>query len=484
VRVHVSEKAAVAVVFTATIFMSALDTTIVNVALPTIGRDLKAAPTAVGAISVAYLISLGLFIPASGWLGDRFGGKRVLLAAAVIFTVASALCGVATSLGELVAFRVLQGIGGGMMIPVGMAMLFRAFPPDQRLRASAVLIVPTTLAPASGPVLGGLLISELSWRWVFYVNVPVGVAAVAFGAVFLRHRAESQPGRFDLAGFLLSGAGLGLLMYGVSEGPNIGWGSPGILSGLVIGVVLLTLAVLVERRAANPMVAVRLFGDRLFRSGTLSNVLMSAAFFGTLFVMSLYLQDGRGLTALAAGLSIFPEAVGVAAGSQLGSRVLYPRLGPRRHITAGLGLIAVAVGLMALLGASSSLWWARLLMFAMGVGMAQVMLGTQTATFATVSSEATGRASTLFNATRQFGAATGVALLTTAISLAGATHHVAGHVVANIASYRVAFAVAAILSLAGIPFALSIRDADAVAAMPARLRGRDRQAPAPPASAA
>ena len=166
-RVHVSEKAAVAVVFTATIFMSALDTTIVNVALPTIGRDLKAAPTAVGAISVAYLISLGLFIPASGWLGDRFGGKRVLLAAAVIFTVASALCGVATSLGELVAFRVLQGIGGGMMIPVGMAMLFRAFPPDQRLRASAVLIVPTTLAPASGPVLGGLLISELSWRWVF-----------------------------------------------------------------------------------------------------------------------------------------------------------------------------------------------------------------------------------------------------------------------------------------------------------------------------
>ncbi len=350
-RAHVSEKAAVAVVFTAAVFMSALDTTIVNVALPTIGRDLNAAPTAVGAISVAYLVSLGLFMPASGWLGDRFGGKRVLLAATVIFTVASALCGAATSLGELVAFRVLQGVGGGMMTPVGMAMFFRAFPPDQRLRASAVLVVPTTLAPASGPVLGGLLISELSWRWVFYINVPVGVAAVSFGALFLRHRAESRPGRFDLAGFLLSGAGLGLLMYGVSEGANVGWGSPAILSGLILGAVLLTLAILVERRVVDPMVAVRLFGDRLFRSGTMATVLMSAAFIGTLYVMSLYLQDGRGLSALAAGLSIFPEAVGVAVGSQLASRVLYPRLGPRRHIAAGLGLITVAIGLMALLGA-------------------------------------------------------------------------------------------------------------------------------------
>jgi EmrB/QacA subfamily drug resistance transporter len=483
-RVHVSEKAAVAVVFTAAVFMSALDTTIVNVALPTIGRDLNAAPTEVGAISVAYLVSLGLFMPASGWLGDRFGGKRVLLAATVIFTVASALCGAATGLGELVAFRVLQGVGGGMMTPVGMAMLFRAFPPDQRLRASAVLVVPTTLAPASGPVLGGLLISELSWRWVFYVNVPVGVAAVLFGAFFLRHRVESHPGRFDLAGFLLSGAGLGLLMYGVSEGSNAGWSSPAILSGLILGATLLTLAVLTERRVADPMVAVRLFGDRLFRSGTLAIVLMSAAFIGTLYVMSLYLQDGRGLSALAAGLSIFPEAVGVAVGSQLASRVLYPRLGPRRHIAAGLGLITVAIGLMALLGAGSSLWWARLLMFAMGVGMAQVMLGTQTASFATVSPEATGRASTLFSASRQLGAATGVALLTTVIGLAGATHDVAGHVVANLGSYQAAFAAAAVISLAGVPFALAIRDADAVAAMPARLRGRDRQAPVPPAPAA
>src|SRR6201989_2969819 len=206
----ISEKVAVSVVFVAAMFMSIMDTTIVNVALPTIGRDFSVSSTAVDGVSIAFLVSLAVFIPASGWLGDRFGGKRVLLAAIVVFTVASALCGLASSLGELVIFRVLQGAGGGMLSPVGMAMLFRPFPPEERIRASSILTVPTTLAPALGPVLGGLLVTDLTWRWVFYVNVPIGAATLAFGARFLRQHAESRPGHFDLAGFLLSGIGLGL----------------------------------------------------------------------------------------------------------------------------------------------------------------------------------------------------------------------------------------------------------------------------------
>ena len=225
-----SQKVAVGVVFVAAMFMSIMDVTIVNVALPTIGRDFGVSPPRRStAISIAFLVSLAVFIPASGWLGDRFGGKRVLLAAIVVFTAASALCGLASSLGELVAFRVLQGAGGGMLAPVGMAMLFRVFPPAERIRASAILTIPTTFAPALGPVLGGLLVTELSWRWVFYVNVPIGIAAFTFGALFLEQSAQAQPGRFDLAGFLLSGLGLGLLMYGVSEGPDQGWHRPEVL---------------------------------------------------------------------------------------------------------------------------------------------------------------------------------------------------------------------------------------------------------------
>ena len=162
---RISQKVAVGTVFVAAMFMTILDATIVNVALPTIGRDFGVSATAVDGIAIAFLVSLAVTIPASGWLGDRYGGKRVLLAAIALFTAASALCGLASSLDELVAFRILQGAGGGMLAPVGMAMLYRAFPPDERIKAAAILTVPTTLAPALGPVLGGLLVTDLSWRW-------------------------------------------------------------------------------------------------------------------------------------------------------------------------------------------------------------------------------------------------------------------------------------------------------------------------------
>jgi EmrB/QacA subfamily drug resistance transporter len=483
VRARMSQKVAVSVVFVAAMFMSIMDVTIVNVALPTIGRDFSVSPTAVDSISIGFLVSLAVFIPASGWLGDRFGGKRVLLIAIAFFTIASALCGQAHSLPELVAFRVLQGAGGGMLAPVGMAMLFRAFPPEERIRASAILTVPTTFAPALGPVLGGLLVTEASWRWVFYVNVPIGAAALVFGAVFLRQTAQSQPGRFDLPGFLLSGSGLGLLMYGVSEGPDLGWESATVLACMAAGAVLLVAMVLVELRHAEPIVDLRLLGNRLFRAANVVTILASIAFLGTLFVISLYYQDGRGLSPLQSGLSTFPEAVGVMLGAQLASRFLYPRLGPSRLIAAGLIGTAISIGLLALLGPQSSLWWPRVLMFTLGFAMAQVFVPTQAAAFATITPSATGRASTMFNAIRQLGGAIGVALLTTVITSIGATHRVAGQEVANLGAYRITFLVAAAVCLTCGAAAPRIRDADAAATIPPR-RPRRAAGRARPATAA
>ena len=465
---RISQKVAVSVVFVAAMFMSILDATIVNVALPTIGRDFKVSPTAVDSIAIAFLVSLAVFIPASGWLGDRFGGKRILLIAVVVFTVASAACGAATSLAELVAFRILQGVGGGMLAPVGMAMLFRVFPPAERVRASAILTVPTTLAPALGPVLGGLLVTEASWRWVFYVNVPLGAAALIFGLIFLEDTPQAQPGRFDLPGFLLAGVGLGLLMYGVSEGPNLGWHRPEIIGTITAGVILLAVMVVVELRSAAPMVDLRLLKNRLFLAGNGVMVLASVAFLGTLYAISLYYQDGRGLSALGSGLSTFPEAFGVMGGAQLASRWLYPRLGPRRAISIGLIGTAVSIGLLALLGPQTSLWWARLLMLTLGLSMAQVFVPVQAAAFATITPAATGRASTMFNTTRQLGGAVGVALLTTVIVLVGPVHLVAGHAVANLAAYRVAFLAAAAVCLCALACSLSIRDADAASTRPGR----------------
>jgi EmrB/QacA subfamily drug resistance transporter len=476
VQARISQKVAVSVVFVAAMFMSIMDVTIVNVALPTIGRDFAVSPTAVDSISIAFLVSLAVFIPASGWLGDRFGGKRILLTAIVVFTVASALCGLATSLGELVAFRVLQGVGGGMLAPVGMAMLFRVFPPEERIRASSILTVPTTLAPALGPVLGGLLVTDLSWRWVFYVNVPIGAAALLFGALFLRSVPQAKPGRFDLPGFLLSGLGLGALMYGVSEGPNRGWHTPEVLGSIAVGVLLLAIMVFVELRTTDPMIDLRLLANRLFRASNGVMVLASVAFLGTLYAISLYYQDGRGLSALGSGLSTFPEAFGVMAGAQLASRWLYPRLGPRRHISIGLVGTAVSIGLLALLGPETSLWWPRFLMFTLGLSMAQVFVPVQAAAFATITPAATGRASTMFNTVRQIGGAIGVAILTTTIVLVGPVHLVGGHAVANLTAYRVAFLVAAAICLLGLTSALRIKDADAARSIPARRASRSERA--------
>ncbi len=475
-QARISQKVAVSVVFVAAMFMSIMDVTIVNVALPTIGRDFAVSPTAIDSISIGFLVSLAVFIPASGWLGDRFGGKRVMLTAIVVFTLASALCGLASSLGELVAFRILQGVGGGMLAPVGMAMLFRAFPPEERIRASSILTVPTTLAPALGPVLGGLLVTDLSWRWVFYVNVPLGIAAFLFGALFLESAPQAKPGRFDLPGFLLSGVGLGALMYGISEGPNKGWHTPEVLLTIGAGLVLLGIMVLVELRTAEPIIDLRLLANRLFRASNGVMVLASVAFLGTLYAISLYYQDGRGLSALGSGLSTFPEAFGVMAGAQLASRWLYPRLGPRRHIAIGLVGTAMSIGLLSLLGPTTSLWWARLLMLTLGLFMAQVFVPVQAAAFATITRAATGRASTMFNTVRQLGGAVGVAVLTTAIVLIGPVHLVAGHLAANLAAYRVAFLVAAAICLLGLPAALRINDADAARTIPARRKSRSERA--------
>jgi EmrB/QacA subfamily drug resistance transporter len=460
-RRDLNQKVAVAVVYVAAMFMTILDTTIVNVALPTLGRDFHASSTALDTVVIGFLVSLAVFIPASGWLGDRFGPRRVLLTAIFMFTAASALCGAATSLSELTAFRVLQGVGGGLMTPVGMTMLWRAFPPAERIRASAILVVPTALAPALGPVLGGLFVTDLSWRWVFLVNVPIGLLAIVFGTVFLREQPRHRVGRFDLPGFLMAGVGLGLLMYGLSEGPVKGWASTDVIATCVSGAVLLTGLVAVELRRSDPLIALRLLRDRLFRSANIVMFCGAAAFLGMLYLAALFFQDGLGLSALGAGLTTFPEALGVMAGAQIVTRVLYPRIGPRRIMMGGLAGVALGMVAMSFVGDQTNLWLVRLAMLEMGISMSGVFVPTQAAAFATISLADMGGASTFFNAERQLGGAVGVALLTTVLSAVGVTSSVAGHVTAHLAAYHMAFLTAAAMALGGVAAAATVKDADA-----------------------
>ncbi|MFZ0667788.1 MAG: MDR family MFS transporter [Acidimicrobiales bacterium] len=468
---RISQKVVVGVVYVCALFMAIMDVTIVNVALPVIGRDFHTSPAAVDSVSISFLVSTGVFIAASGWLGDKFGGRKVLLSAIVLFTVASALCGIASSLGELVVFRALQGMGGGLMTPVGMAMLFRVFPPAERVRASSILIIPTAFAPALGPVLGGLLVTDVNWRWVFFVNVPIGAIAVVFGLIFLHDHVQPEPGRFDLAGFLLAAGGLGLAMYGISEGPLQGWGTMAVLSTISVGAVLLIALVLVELRIDEPLVDLRLYSNRLFRSSSIVMVLGSVGFLGVLFIVALFYQDGLHLSALQSGLSTFPEALGVMLGAQISSRLLYPLYGPRRLMSGGLLIVASSMCLLAQVGATTSLWWARFFMFILGLGISQVFIPAQAASFATITTQKTGRASTLFNSARQLGGAVGVAVLTTVVATVGATRTVAtGAVVPNLASYHAAFYCAAAIAVLGTLAALRIHDEDAAGTMVRRGR--------------
>ncbi|WP_328604447.1 multidrug efflux MFS transporter [Amycolatopsis sp. NBC_00345] len=462
IRETVSRPAAVAVVYVAVMFLSTMDSTIVNVALPTIGRAFSVPSTAVDSVSIAYLVSLAVFVPASGWLGDRFGGKRTLLTAIAVFTIASELCGIASSLGELVLFRVVQGAGGGLLTSVGMAMLMRAYPPRSRVRVSAMITLATGVSPAVGPVLGGLLVTDLSWRAVFSVNVPIGVAALVFGAVFLRRDDQHLPAEFDTAGFLLAASGLGLAMYGVSMGPRDGWTSPEVLASVAAGVVLLIALVVLELRRSAPIVDVRLLLDRLFGNATAIMAIESVTFLGTLYTVSLYFQDGRGMSALDSGLSTFPEALGVITGSQLGSRLLYRGLGPRRHLMAGIAGTSLFIAVLGLLGTDTNLWAVRVVLFGMGLSVGQVFVAGQAVAFAGISPADSGRASTLFNVGRRLGGAIGVAVTTTVIVLAGAPTE--GRIAPS--AYHLAFFVAAAINLLGLLSARAVRKGDAANTIP------------------
>lgn len=458
-------KVIVSVVFVAAMFMNILDSTIVNTAIPTIGRQFDASIASTGAVASAYLVSLAVFIPASGWLGDRFGTKRIFLFALGLFTVASALCGIAGSLGQLVLFRVLQGAGGGLMMPVGMAMLFRVFPPEERVAASRILVLPTALAPALGPLLGGVIVDHLSWHWAFLINLPIGLAALAFGLRFLPRDEASPSSPFDVAGFLLAGVGLGLAMFALTEGPSRGWGSAVIVGSAVVGVSLLAILVRHELRARFPMLDLRLLKDRMFGVSFLIVIPSTAGFLGLLYAFPLLQQEGLGRSAMTSGLLTFPEAIGVMLGSQIVTR-LYPLVGPRRLMAGGAGMVAVAAVVLSLYDGGTPDPLVIATMFVLGCSMSFVFIPMNSAAFANISSADTGQASGLFNAMRQTGAALGVAVLATVISVVGpTTSGPSGAPVPDIGAYQAAFLVAAGLLAFAALMALRVRDSEAASTM-------------------
>lgn len=455
-------KYVVAIVYVVALFLDILDLTIVNVAIPTLGREF--ATESAEWIVLGYTLSLAVWIPVSGWLGDRFGTKRTFLFAFAAFVAGSLLCAVAQSIGQLVAFRVVQGIGGGMLTPVGVTMLFRAFPPIERAKASTYIMLPTLLAPALGPILGGLLVTHANWRWIFLINVPIGLVGLAFAARHLREDREPSVGRFDIPGFVLSGAALALVVYALSEGPRAGWTSTGVVATGVIGVVCAVLLVVVETRVPEPMLALRLFGNRIFRQCNIVSALSQMSFLGLLFVMPLYLQLLRGQDALHSGLTTFPQAFGVMISSQFAGR-LYLRVGPRRLMTGGLFAAGLVITTFISLDQDTSLWAIRLMMFARGLCMGFAFVPMQAASYATIAPADNGRASAIFSTQRQVAISIGVAVLASILASFMSISAPPADVDRALLGYQWAFGAAVALSFAAAIAAWFIRDSDAASTM-------------------
>lgn len=453
-------------------FMNLLDLTIVNVAVPVLAFQLDASAQEVQWVVTAYLLAVAVAIPVSGWAGDRFGTKLLFVLALAFFTIGSLLCAVAWNIESLIVFRGLQGLGGGLLMPVSQTMVFRAFPQQERSKAAGILIVPTTFAPASGPLVGGIILDYLAWPWIFLVNIPVGVIGIVLAIAFLREQREDAPGRIDIPGLMLASGGLAVFLYGLAEAGERGFGDPVVLGFGGAGLVLLAIFVLVELRTEEPLIDVRLFANRLFALANASQAVAFMGFSATLFLLPLILQLERGMSPFESGLATFPQAIGVMVMAPLLARI-YPIVGPRRLVAVGLLAASATTVPLILMDLETDLWWVRGTMFARGVGFSMMLVPLQTAAFAQISMADTGRATAALNATRQVAQSFGVAIIATVLTsrLAhyGAALGPADSVAGSVSAFSDGFVVTAIFIAAGILIALLIRDRDAAATLRARL---------------
>ncbi len=364
--------------------MSILDTTVVNVAINTLSRDFDTDLATIQWIVTGYTLALATVIPVTGWAADRFGTKRLYILAIVLFVGGSALCGAAWSAESLIAFRVLQGLGGGMLMPAGMTILTRAAGPQRVGRVMAIIGVPMLLGPIMGPILGGWLVDEVSWRWIFFINLPIGAVALILSLRILP-KDEPQPGeRFDVLGLALLSPGLALMIYGLAESASSGgFGATGVWAPALIGAALVVGFVFHALRTPHALIDLRLFKNRTFAAASATLVLMIISVFGAMLLLPLYLQAVRGESAFDSGLLLAPQGIGAMIVMPIAGQ-LADRTGIGRVVIPGLLiLLASTVGLTQLSG-DTSYWTLSAILFVMGIGMGFSMMPLMTGALQTL----------------------------------------------------------------------------------------------------
>jgi EmrB/QacA subfamily drug resistance transporter len=410
--------------------MSILDTTIVNVALDTLGRELHSSIAEIQWVVTGYLLSLAAVIPIAGWAARRFGAKRVYLTSLVLFTGGSALCGLAGSATELILFRVLQGVGGGLILPIGQLIMAAAAGPKRMGRVMSVIAVPAMLAPIFGPAVGGLILDNTSWRWIFFVNVPIGVVAFVTAVRGLPEPERESAGRLDVLGLGLLAAGMPAITYGLAEiGTTGGFSSAKVIVPIVGGIVLVVAFVLHALGAERPLLDVGLYRRPTFASASIATFCLGAALFGAMILTPLYYQQVRGESVLMTGLLVGPQGVGAALVMPLSGK-LTDRFGGGPLALFGVIVTCVATIPFGLIGAHTSILDLSLALFVRGMGIGFAFIPAMAAAFAALRPQELADATPQMNVLQRVGGSIGTAVLAVvlqrAISSAGVPLHPGG----------------------------------------------------------
>jgi EmrB/QacA subfamily drug resistance transporter len=391
--------------------MSILDTTIVNVALATLSRELHATIADIQWVVTAYMLSLAAVIPITGWAARRFGAKRVYLVSLILFTAGSALCGLATSTTELIVFRVLQGAGGGMLLPIGQLMMADAAGPKRMGRVMSIVAVPMMLAPILGPTLGGLIVQNISWRWIFYVNVPIGVIGAIAALRVLPSGERGGAGRIDALGLALMATGLPLFTYGLAEiGITGSFTSPKVILPIVAGLALVIAFVLHALRVPRPLLNVRLYRRPTFSSASFAMFCLGAALFGGMILLPLYWQEVRHESVVVTGLLTGPQGLGAALAMPIAGR-LTDRVGGGPLALFGVIVCTVATVPFALIGAHTSILWLSAAMVVRGIGIGFGFMPAMAAAFAALERSELSDATPQLNVLQRVGGSIGTAVL-------------------------------------------------------------------------
>jgi EmrB/QacA subfamily drug resistance transporter len=404
--------------------MSILDTTIVNVALRTLGHDLHSSISQIQWVVTGYLLSLAAVIPITGWAARRYGAKRVYMVSLVLFTAGSALCAVAASATALVLFRILQGVGGGMIMPVGQLIMAQVAGPRRMGRVMAVVSMPAMLAPILGPVVGGVILQNLHWSWIFLVNVPIGVIAFVAALRMIPETESGEAGRLDLTGLALLSTASSATVYGLSQlGTHSSFAAPAVVWPIVAGLVLAVAFCRHALRVERPLLDVRLYANRIFAAASLTTFALGAALFGAMILVPLYYQEVRHESVIVTGLLVGPQGLGMLLVMPLTGR-LSERFGGGRVALVGVLVLSLGTIPLALVGAGTSILGISLVLLLRGVGIGLAFVPAMSAAFAALRPEQLSDATPQLNVLQRIGGAIGTAVL--AVVLQRASGHATG----------------------------------------------------------